>query len=191
MTKPGMPPAKEGFLAKQERESVEGAVLYAKKNGLLCEGKAPCSKASGISPGWTSRHYLLKTNSGELICEIDSMDVSKAFQDNELWKKEQAVSGGKSNVTRVAVFGAPRADQWEYLYIRYASAGSGDKNEMSLAMINGDSYRDFVLAEALGVRTVADLLNAAGEAGWELVNHSPIPSSQFHFLAMKRKKSSL
>ncbi len=179
---------KEGFFAKHEREQFEGAVLYAEKNGLLGDGKVPCPQISAPSPGLLSSDYLLKSTTGELICKASTLDIVKANQDKQRWEKEKAESGA-AGISRRELFGEPRRDQWEYLFIRYASAGTGDKNEMDFANINGVSLMSFALVEGLKIRTVADLLNAAGDAGWELVNHSPLRSSQFHFLVMKRRKN--
>jgi len=188
MTGSELSPKKEGLVAKHERETFEGAVLYAKKNGLLDGNTIPCAQTSAPESGWLTSEYLLKSTKGELICKVSTYDITKSRLDKERWEKEQASASGNTKISRDVVFGAPRRDQWEYLYIRYSSAGSGDKNEMDFAMINGVSYKGFVMFEALSIRTVADLLNAAGDAGWELVNHTPLEGSKFHFLVMKRKK---
>ncbi len=170
-------------------EQFEHALLYAKKYGRLAEGVIPSSQLSGMDTKLFSNSFLLKSSTGDLICKVDSLDMAKVSSDQERLQNATKAADPDMSVTQESLFGEIRKDQWEYLYIRLHSRGTGDKNEMMYVMINGKTYNDYILLERLGIRTIADMLNAAGASGWELVGHSPLPKSQYHFCTMKRKKA--
>jgi hypothetical protein len=81
--------------------------------------------------------------------------------------------------------------KWEYLSIRFDYKGRGITQEFNLLDVNGERVKGWYNAGGKNAKTLPELMQLAGEDGWELVSHvvnqdNEMNGVTFHYMQFKR-----